>query len=132
MKAPSEDASLILMASRLLEIGATGLFATAIYILLFVVLTPELPSLAAHVVAYLVAVALQFLILTFRVFITQAGANVHWSRAGRYVVQIFVVLTLSSAAERLIEMQPLTEAIALAIIITGVNALMYFLWTFRT
>ena len=131
MTAPSKPERASGIAAKLLKIGATGLLVTLVYAVLFVLLSAVLSSAIAHVAAYLAAVLLQFLILTTRVFETDGGRRAHLGRAGRYGVQIAVVLILSTAAERLIDLPPVAEAVALAFVITCINALMYFVWTFR-
>lgn len=131
MTAPSKPAGPAEIIGKLVKIGATGLLVTLVYAVLFVLLSVVLSSAVAHLAAYLAAVLLQFLILTTRVFETDGGSRAHLARAGRYVVQIAVVLVLSTGAERLIDLAPLAEAVALAFVITFLNALMYFVWTFH-
>lgn len=115
----------------LVKIGATGVLVTCIYAVLFLVINLVWSSLVAHVFAYLAAVVIQFFILSYRVFDNGINRAVHSRRGVRYAVQISIVLLVSTAAERLLEIPPIFEAFALAIVITLINALMYFTWTFR-
>jgi putative flippase GtrA len=129
----SGDSSLFpSIVRKSLMIGVTGIVATFVYAVLFVSLSPAMNSMCAHVVAYLTAVGVQFFILTFRVFVGKGKTLVHANRARRYAIQILVILMISTVAEHMIDLPPIMKAGVLLVVITCINMIMYFVWTFRT